>query len=491
MALPATVAPALQRPVPAAQLRLPLVAALWGLPVLLTLASAPAAAILAATALAAVVCAAANVTRPASIVVTLPFFALLSPMTGLLEFGAARLVFSDLLFLLLAVQSVLTAVAKPGQKRPRLPLSLVALAILFALGVVIGSAAGYLLSAKPWLYLAQLAIVAWFTATHATRHEAWLGVQRAWIVASVFGAVILLQAYAEGRSLDTLKDLDALPAVAPDDLLSLIRATYYYSGFHYTLGLCVVWVSVRLFFSASRMQRLALLAALTLLVPALVATVNKTAIAAVAVAVTLTTLALFVRFRRKMAAAVTWLAALGASAIVAASLQYAQLAENTQIALIVDRLFSASSLLTRLEVYVQALAVWSASPWTVLLGYGADFLDSSGNAFFADPLKTSATTGYVEGTLDSAWLSYLVEFGLPGALLLAGLFARGLVNAVLGLRRSLRFDERAFAEASLFGGLVFLAIAMTTQMLGYTKTCWLPMQLLVVAAIGLRHRRAG
>jgi uncharacterized membrane protein len=491
MAVPATLAPALPRPCPTAPIRLSVVAALWGLPVLLTLASAPAAAILAATALAALACATANVARPASIVVTLPFFALLSPVTGLLDLGAARLVFSDLLFALLAVQAGLMLVARPGRAQPRLPPGLTVLAMLFALGVITGSAVGYLVSAKPWLYLAQLAIVAWFTAAHATHHEDWLSVQRAWIVASVYGATVLLQAYGEGRSLDTLKDGDALPAVAPDDLLSLFRATYYYTGFHYIMGLCVVWVGTRLFFPASRRHRLALLAALALLVPALVATVNKTAIAAVAVAVTLTGLALFARFRREMAAAMAWFAALGAGALAVASWQYGQLAENTQIDLIVDRLFNASSLLIRLEVYVQALTVWSASPWTVLLGYGADFLDSSGNPLFADPLKTSAMTGHVEGTLDSAWLSYLVEFGLPGMLLLAGLFASGLANALRGVRRSPRFDERAFAEASLFGGLVFLAIAMTTQMLGYSKTSWLPLQLVVVAAIGLRARRAG
>lgn len=480
--------PTMRLAAPAPSIRLVTVALLWLAPVLLTLVSAPEAAIMSTTALAAVVCAAAHVMRPASIVVTLPFFALLSPVTGLLDLGGARLLFSDLLFGLLAVQAALSVITRPSLAQPRMPVAIRLVAMLFVLSVVVSFAVGYLISLKPLLYLAQLSIVAYFTAAYATRHQDWLTVQRAWLIASVYGAAILLQAYSEGRNLDTLKDADSVLAAPPGDLLMLFRATYYYNGFHYILGLCVTWACTRLFFPATRVHRLALLLALVLLVPALVATVNKTAIAAVAVAVTTTALALFLRFRREMASTMAWFAALGSGALAAVSWQYAQLAASTQIDLIIDRLFSASSLFIRLEVFVQALAVWFSSLWAMLLGFGPDFLDSSGNPAYSDALKTSATTGYVEGTLDSAWLSYLIEFGLPGLLLLAALFAGGITKALRGLRCNPRFDERAFAEASLFGGLVFLVIAMTTQMLGYSKTSWLPLQLLVVARIGLRAR---
>jgi O-antigen ligase len=162
------------------------------------------------------------------------------------------------------------------------------------------------------------------------------------------------------------------------------------------------------------------------------------------------------------------------------------LVEDTQIGLIINRIFSVSSLLIRLEVYLQAIAVWSDSPWAILVGYGPDFLDNSGDALLSEPLKTSAITGYVEGTLDSAWLSYLVEFGLPGFLLLCALFFSCIVRACRGLLCSKILDDSAYAVASLLGGLLFLAMAMSTQMLGYSKTSWLPLQLLVVASIGLR-----
>jgi len=115
-------------------------------------------------------------------------------------------------------------------------------------------------------------------------------------------------------------------------------------------------------------------------------------------------------------------------------------------------------------------------------GLGADFLDSSGDAQYATPYKTSKTTGYVEGTVDSAWLSYLIELGIPGAALLAALFWQGITRAARSIRHASRFDPSTYSSAALLGSLLYLAIAMGTQMLGYSKTAWLPFQVLVVAS---------
>jgi hypothetical protein len=477
---------------PAPSIRLLTVALLWLAPVLLVLVSAPKEAILSTTALAAVVCAAAQVMRPTSIVVTLPFFALLSPVTGLLDWVWARVLFSDLLFCLLAVQAAVSVITRPSNALSHMPVVFRLLAMLFMVSVVVSYAVGYLISLKPLLYLAQLSIVAYFTSNYTTHHQDWLKLQRAWFIASVYGSVIMFQAYSEVRSLDILKDADSVLVAYSDDLSQLFRATYYYSGFHYILGLCIVSACIRLFFPATRVHQLALLLALVVMVLALVAGVNKTAIAAIAVAIIATALALFLRFRREMTFSILCLAALGSGGLAAGIvvLQYDQLDASMQINLIIERLISASSFFLRLEVFSQALTLWSESLWTMLLGFGPDFLDNSGNPAYSILLKTSPITGYTEGTLDSAWLSYLIELGLPGLLLLAALFAGGIIKALRGLRSNPCFDERTFAEASLFGGLVFLVIAMTTQMLGYTKTSWLPLQLLVVAWIGLRTRGA-
>lgn len=470
-----------------AGLTLPAVIALWLIPVLLTVASASDLAILVSTSMAAVVCTISCVMRPAGSLVVLPFFALLSPMTGLLDLGGAKLVLSDIFFALLAVQAAQIALLRTADRRPPLPLALSALGLLFLLSVVVGSAAGYLVSYKPAAYLIQLVIICALTAAHATTAASWRAVMWAWIAASTLGALILLAAYLDGRNLDSLKDPE-LAVVSAEDLLSLFRATYYYSGFHYLLGLCVVFVATRLLFPATWLVRAGLSLVLTLLSLALLAMVNKTAIASVVIAILATTVLLFVRFRAAMARSMLWLGVLVAGGLAVLSWQYYEIAESTQIDLILDRLFNLSSLLARLEVYVQAIQVWASSAVTVLIGYGPDFLDSSGDALYSTALKTAQESGYVEGTLDSAWLSYLIEFGLPGLACLAWLFILGVQRVSAGLRRCARFDDIAWTHASLFGGLVFLVLAMTTQMLGYSKTAWLPVQVLVVAVIGLSGR---
>jgi uncharacterized membrane protein len=290
----------------ATAIRLPTASILWGLPVILTLVAAPDEAILVVTTLAFLVCVALQITHPASALIALPFLALLSPMTGLLDLGAVQLVYSDLFFCILAAQALMASLGRRRHLHPKMSLLLSLLAILFLLSVFVGFTGGYLVSLKPLLYLAQLVVVAYFTAAYSLLFQDWITMIRAWITACFYGAAILLQAYSEGRNLDSLKDMTLVSAEASVDLFSLFRATYYYSGFHYILGLCVVWICVRLFFPISRFERFTMLSALTLILPALVATVNKTAMASAMLAIVITYATLFVRFPRKTLRAMAW-----------------------------------------------------------------------------------------------------------------------------------------------------------------------------------------
>jgi hypothetical protein len=459
-------------------------AGLWAVPVLATLTDAGPATVVLLTTIAAALCAAAILQRPQRALIALPFFALLSPMTGLLDVGGAQVVYSDLLFLLLLVQAMLVVVPRLARGAPSRNSKLfVSLATLYVVSVMIGLAQGYLLSAKPLMYLLQLAIIFVYTATYVRSPESWLDVMRSWLTATAFGSLILLQAYAAGRNLDNLKEGDLVPGASPADLLSLFRATYYYSGVHYILGLCIVWLVTRLFFKASLRARMLQITGLLLAALALTAMVNKTAMAAVALAIVLTTLLLFLRFRQEMLKAVLWMAVFCSVGAIVLGWQYYQLSQDTQVDMIVDRLGSASSLQARFEVYAQAMDLWASSPSGVAIGFGPDFLDNSGNPTYAIPMKTSKETGYEEGTVDSAWLSYAIELGLPGVMLLALVFRRGFLAAARGLRSAVRLDSNAYAAATVLGGLSYLAIAMATQMLGYSKTSWLPFQVVFVSLL--------
>lgn len=462
------------------------VALLWLLPVLLTLAKASASAILAATTAAFAVSVWAQLLNSRTLMITLPFIALLSPMTGFLDLGGAKILYSDLLFPLLAVQASAIAITRPVQRLPKL-LSL--LGLMSILATIAGVAMAYLDWLKPILYLLQMALVAFFTCRAIKSYDDLTSLRNAWITAAVMGSVVLLQAYIEGRPLILIQDSVEVMVFNLADKLELFRSSYYYTNFHFVLGVCIVWTSTRLLFPSVKAQRFWHLCALSILLLALLSSVNKTALISAGLALMMTVVALLHRFRRSTASAMAF-AALPASIVLGASAwQFAPFL-NHQLDLIGDRLANAGSFFIRLEVYQQALNVWFSSPLNVLLGYGPSMLEASSNPNVSQLFKISAVTGSAEGALDSAWLSYLIELGPFAALLLAALFAKGILNALRRLRSCERFDEHAFAEASLFGALVFLVIAMSTQMIGYSKISWLPLQLLVVSAIGLRRASA-
>lgn len=457
-------------------------AMLWAAPVLATLVEADLSYVLLFTSLAAAICAAAILRRPQRALIALPFYALLSPMTGLLDIAGSQVLYSDLLFVLLLAQAAFVVVPALGRSASQGSSGyFIALVILFVVSVAIGLASGYLISAKPLVYLLQLILIFVYTRAYVCTPEDWLEVLWSWIVATAFGSVILLQAYSAGRNLDNLKEGDLVPAAAADDLLSLFRATYYYSGIHYVLGLGIVWLLMRLVFPAPLRLRLAQVLGLLLLLLALIAMVNKTAMAAVVLAATVTMVVLLGHFKQQMLKAILWMAALATVGSATLGWQYYQLSQETQLDLIVDRLGSSSSLSARFDVYAQAMQLWISSPTGVTVGFGPDFLDNSGDPTYATPMKVSKESGYEEGTVDSAWLSYLIELGLPGAFLLALQFGKSMKQAVHKLKSSATLDRNAYAAATLIGGLSYLAIAMTTQMLGYSKTSWLPFQVIFVS----------
>lgn len=463
-------------------------AAFWLAAVLVNVIAQAKGPVLAATTLSAMVSTAFILLNPASTLVVLPFFTLLAPMTGLLELPGAKLLFTDILFIVLMLQFVVL-VWRSGI-RPAFLFNRNAYLVigLYLFSMFFGLATGTLVSMKPLLYLVQLVIVGFYTVVYGSEPKSRCLILKAWLIATFFASMILLQAYSQGRNLDLMKTMGATPAEAPVNLLDLFRATYYYSGIHYILGLANVWLVTRLFFPLSRKNRLAVLIGLTLLVPALIATVNKTAIAAALLALLTTGVFLLYKFNRKMVSKLAWATGAGAVCAMVLAWQFNSMAEQSQLDLILGRLSSTSSLDARFSVYINAFGQWLSSPFRCLVGWGPDFLDSSGAPLIASTFKTAAGTGVVEGTVDSAWLSFLFELGIPALLMLFVFVARGLVLTGRNLFRAKAMNEEVYSDAALFGGILFLVVAMSTQMLGYSKLTWLPLQVLVLAASARRRQ---
>src|SRR5436190_8952245 len=90
------------------QVRYPvLIAGLWSMPIGLYLVSIPQQIVFASMLCAAVVSCGLILFKPKAALVALPFFTLLSPVAGFLDFFDARFLLSDLLFAFLGIQVLL------------------------------------------------------------------------------------------------------------------------------------------------------------------------------------------------------------------------------------------------------------------------------------------------------------------------------------------------------------------------------------------------
>jgi hypothetical protein len=460
-----------------------LVVVAWSIPVALTLLSVTQQAVFASTILAAVISGGILLFKPGSALVALPFFALLSPVAGFLEVLDAHFLLSDILFILLAIQFVILFFQKQITFSSRYSSLIIGVTILFLMSCLVGFATGTLVSVKPVIYLLQLAIVYFYTTTFATDEKGWSLVINAWLIAAFLGSLLLIQAFMTGQPLANFKYGFDSQLMARESLKYLFQATYYYAGFHYILGIAIVILFLRVLVCTSNLTRLIILMVLAVFVTALVIMANRTAMFSAAIAIAgVLFLSFYLQKRKKFKVLLLLIALL----LIASFFLFGGLLQylgDKQADLWVARLSGGSE--ARWEVYVQALTNWFSYPLQLLAGMGPDFLDGSGDTSMSAAFKFSSVTGVTQGTVDSGWVSYLIELGVVAFAILVSLFIKS-ISSVLKYLKQIDDDSIHNTQAVyVLGALFFIAVALSTQMLGYTKLTWLPFQLLI---IGLMHK---
>lgn len=462
-----------------------LIMLVWSMPVAMTLLSVTQQGIVASAIVAAVISGSVILFAPKAALVALPFFAFLSPVAGFLSVLGSPLLLSDLLFILLTIQCAVLFITNRMRIYVASFASLpILIASLFLLSSMVGVLSGTLNSWKPVLYLLQLTIVYLYTTTFANNEQTWSSVINAWLVATCLGALLLIHAYVMGNALSNFKyDLDTQISDL-QGIDSLFRADYYYTGFHFALGISIVISILKLLFSKS--ARMVVVMVLPVLCAALLLMLAKTALISVAVAIVGVLILLFYMGRIGALKAFTFLGALAVVGYVLVSSALLGGIGDIQADLWIHRLFSVGTLGIRLEVYVQALTNWMSFPIQFVTGFGPDFLDNSGDVNISQQFKVSSVTGEAEGTVDSGWISYLIELGIVGFAALVMLILKSLGAVLKYLERMNGAGEHDTVAMYVLGGVLFMVVALSTQMLGYSKVAWLPFQLLI---IGLMHKR--
>lgn len=461
-----------------------IIGALWSIPVGMSLLSITQQIVFASMIVAATISGAMILTKPKVALVALPFFTLLSPVVGFLDIFDARVLLSDLLFIFLGIQMALLIYKMRTRLRSSFSRLMGLAGILYLTSSIIGLSVGTLMSWKPIVYLLQLVVVYFYTATLATEEKDWAMVINAWLVAAFLGALLVIQAYMTGQPLVDFKSGLDPQAINFESLRYLYRASYYYTGFHYVLGVAIVTLSLKVIVCTSNFTRLLILAVLLVFLTALVMMATRTAIFSVAIAIgAVLFLSSYVQKKRIFRVLLMFtILAIGSFLLFGGLVQYIGEYQADQW---IVRFTGGSD--ERWAVFTQALTSWFSYPLQVLMGMGPDFLEGSGDTAMSAAFKLSTVTGTSQGTVDSGWISYLIELGIVSAAVLVALVVRSITALLKYLKQTSEANILDTQAVYVLGSLFFIVVALATQMLGYTKLTWLPFQLLI---IGLMHAPA-
>jgi hypothetical protein len=457
---------------------------LWCIPTVLTLIQVDSALIAIATGSVAAITCGLMMWRPFNALLGLPFFALLAPVGGFIELLGVRAVLTDWLMIVLVGQALYLTVVRlnvprSGGRRNSASRYFLPLTVVFLLSYAFNFLLENTFTGIPLYYLSSFVLIYFYFNRYARTESEWHAILWAWTLAALLGSLILIRAFVSGEPLiNFATDDDVLIDRASTQ--GVFRATYYYAGFHFVAGLTAVGFLLRLVFRREAiLKKLAVGAFFICSLLVLFMMLNRTAIISAIGSFVVVYIIVGLRLKTLNLAALLFFGVIGFLAIVLFVSQYGvELYRGTDH--VSETVASTGSFVVRVQVWINALQVLLERPWYLIFGLGPSFIEL-GNQQFASLFKMAADSRDLEGALDSTWLTYFIEFGALGFILVVGLFLKSFLVIKQYLRQMPDVSITNSSFLTVFGGLVYLSFAFVTQSLGYAKISWLPFQLVLIA----------
>jgi hypothetical protein len=417
--------------------------------------------------------------NPFYAMISLPFFTLLSPLVGFFNIYGIQILLSDILFIILSIKYFSFFIASSSKNLTfKKNLLFLILAFLFFIGILFAIFTNKLSSTKPILYLFQFIIIYFFTRRYIRDGASVKRILNAWIFSILIASLILQHAFINGINLSLILSDTKMDIAEKDGISNLFQATYYYTGFHFLLGIAIIYFLIKFIYSTKMSFIIFNLFFFIFLFVSLLLMFNKTALMSDFITVLILLILLKNRNQilfKKLIYFIVFLIFL-----ISLFIYYSQTyIDTSQLLFYSDRVSSDSSLIVRIGVYLTAFSSWIEYPINIIVGLGPSFLDGSGNQSIVEKFTKSKFTGMSENTVDSGWISYLLELGVFSFLILSFIFFQSIKRTIIIYFKNcsdLNNWHLIFIPLSLF----FLVIALFTQMLGYTKTSWFPFQLLLI-----------
>ena len=459
-----------------------LVAVLWSFPCIAFLIDAPEGVrVKAGLAVFALSIVLAAIDRK-SVVLGMPFAAMLAPISGTTPFGIEGLLLSDA-FLGMAFCAFLAGAVNPNF-RIRVGSECKLLFLVFGLSLFSWAAAVEpKVAINGVLNIVAMGILYLVTASLVTSEKVGKLVIWSWVIAAFYGAILTVVSYTQATPLLLGSESIGGQQYAIDMLSSdlFFRATYFYAGFFFVIGAASIVLLVCAMKGKSALMKLAATFGLLLALSVLFLMGNKTAMVGFVI------LAIAIGWRSfcvgSMTTRIARIATL-AFALVVTSLGVAyasfMIIGEDQWLIALERIGNMESLETRLQIFEGALKQLLSSPKMFLVGIGPDMTVRMGDSGYAaiDSLLINPATGIVEGAIDSTYLTVLVEYGVPfGALL----FAFTIKTITMLHCASRQTDENDLLLKSLMAIVLWWMVVALGQTSGTSKPTWLIVQIIATA----------
>jgi hypothetical protein len=293
-----------------------------------------------------------------------------------------------------------------------------------------------------------------FHARSSSFAEAYL---KSLVIISVFTSLIIVRAYANGLQLATFLYGEEVRIIF-ENVRYFFRGSFWYNNVSLVLGSGFMAAMIYLFYAKTKAAFTLVAGAIIIILLALIVAFNKTAMLSIfASAVVL----LMVNVRKVSAKSL--ILAILSTAFVLGGLLYLLRPIVKQPEYL--RL-TTGSFLIRLTVYKSAFNVLLDDPLRLLVGYGPDATLRMANDIVDSAKRGSAG---LEGAIDSAYMTYLFEYGIVFLLLLGSY----LIYVLRRLLRDVRKHSlNSFVSTALFAIYVFICVAAMTQVISTSKVAW-------------------
>ena len=405
----------------------------------------------------------------------LPFVAMFSPLAG--ASGFLNLLPSEIFLMYCALSLFRDVIASDSQVRGKLLpgdtyLFLMALIAMFSYIQSFEYAA--LLSS----FLNWIALFIVFAVTRvAARSTDLVGVYFLSLsVVTVYASALIVASFFNGISLAHYwSDVEQI-VYRQEDLEYYFRASYFYTNVFFILGAAAIASFVSAFSNVKPIYKLLSSGLLITVLATLFIMFRKTALFALAASLLILGLIVFAvdkspRERSRMPQYV-----LGIGLVVFFLLFGAKVVETLDLA------GGTETWGLRLDVFSASFDVLLKRPERWFFGFGPDASTRLDNEA-VNLARESA--GGAEGAIDSAYITFLFEYGLGFLVLFLAFGVHTLVRLFRLIRRN---REQRSALITLFGVVVFFYIAAGAQVFGTSKVAWVIIQVLAFVGVCLREK---